>query len=94
MTMLLWWAAFVGAVLTFDRIMVWMERRGGSTGGSSGVVSAASAIGPLAEFWDLSRAHVQAETRRLQDDIDDEAEGAPPKMRLKNGKVYVYRPLP
>lgn len=94
MIMFLSWAVFVAAVLVLDRLMVWMERRGWIYWRERRGSSAASAIGTLAEFWDPSRAHVQAETRRLQDDIDDEAEGAPPKMRLKDGKVYVYRPHP
>lgn len=77
--MFLSWAAFVAAVLAFDRLMVWMERRGWIYWREQRGSFAATAIGTLAEFWDPSRAHVQAETRRLQDDIDDRPRGPRPR---------------
>ena len=49
-------------------------------------------VGAIGTIYDPSRVHTEDEIRRLQDDIEDEDEGAPPKMRFADGKVYVYKP--
>lgn len=91
---LVWFGLAVLVVLFLvDRLMVWMESRGWVYWRTKGERSAGSAIvGAIGSIYDPSRVHTEDEIRRLQDDIEDEDEGAPPKMRFADGKVYVYKP--
>lgn len=89
--------AVVGLAIMFvffvvDRLMTWMETRGWVYWRTRERGVGSAVVGAIGSIFDPSRVHTEDEIRRLQDDIEDEDEGAPPKMKFVDGKVYVYKP--
>ena len=75
----------VVAVVFFllHRLALWAEGRGWIYYRNKRGSALGNIMSGLDPIWNPASKHNQAEERRLQDDRDDEHDGAPPKMRGK-----------
>lgn len=92
MDIVLFGLAILLVLFLVDRLMTWMEIRGWVYWRTRERSVGSAVVGAIGTIYDPSRVHTEDEIRRLQDDIEDDDEGAPPRMRFADGKVYVFKP--